>query len=217
VSSRLEAKEVRKYALILLDSRKQEFSSARKLSLSRRFSFPAHWHPDGLPPTEPNWIPEAVTDLLLYHNPDDFTCQDIHDIGDKAFLMLFKAILALERERRLIGLRPPNVDNVNPAPSCNATKHVNCKREWGKTWIKYFLPHILHPVSPTPFSIIQSFVRATLPTLVGVDISPFCAFDFATEITGSISTSSGVPTYPVNVAAIIRSVTASITSWYQQL
>jgi hypothetical protein len=200
----------------LLDRRKHEFSSIQKLSLSCQYGFPAGWHPDGSPPVELNWISEAVTNLLLYHNPNDFTTQDIHDIGDKDFLVVFKGIIALERECCLIGLNPPNMENVASALGCTASKHVKCKRTWVKMWRKHFLPCVLHPVEPTPFATIQSFVRMTLLTLE-TDISNLCAFDFSTEIMCSIRINKDMPSYPTNIHAIIQLVTMSITTWYQQL
>jgi hypothetical protein len=159
----------------MVDSRKHEFFSVQKLLLSGQFGFLTGWNSDGPPTIGPNWIPEAVTSLLLYHNLDDFTVQNIHGIGDKAFLIIFKAIIALEYECHLIGLSPPNINNIAPTLECTVFKYSKCKCTWVKVWRKYILPHIFHPFEPTSFSIIQSFVYTKLLGL-DTDISSLCTF-----------------------------------------
>jgi hypothetical protein len=215
-ASVLQAAEARAFALHHLDNHKAEFTSIQKLELSKRYSFPASWVPSGSPPTEPNWIPEAVEDLLLYRDPAQFTVTDIHAIGDLAFLVIFKARLALEQERRFLAFRPPTVDNIGPSFGCSKQRHRGCKRTWIKVWLKEILPSILHPTSPLPFSSLKA--RAGYLSLQAPDSSDKMALDCRDQFAGQIpGPSAGASNMPAGVHSIIKTAITAIYSWYQIL
>jgi hypothetical protein len=215
-ASMLQAAEARAFALHHLDTHKGELTSIQKLELSKRYSFPASWAPNGPPPVEPNWIPEAVEDLLLYREASRFTVQDIHAIGDLAFLVIFKARLALEQERRFLAFRPPTVNDIGPSFGCNEQRHKGCKRTWIKVWLKEILPSILHPVSPLPFSSLKA--RAGYLSLQPSDSSDQmnlnCREQFVRQIPGP---DAGRSNMPAGVRSIIRTAATTIYSWYQIL